>query len=464
MSLADFRTLIADIPHTDDPALVRRKSRDMTVGFSPILREQARDRTAELVVSPRNRDEVIRIAAAAARHRVAVLPRGLGTCNWGQGIPLAGGIILEMTGLDRVVRNEGDTIRVEPGMVIEAVDAAARARGRELRMFPSSKRISTIGGFVGGGHVGIGSVAWGILHDRGNLTALQAISLEETPRIVELRGSEVNLMHHTYGTTGIVTEIELPLAHAQAWREAVVDFDDFMDAARFGHAMASADGLLVKMVAVNAWPYPSYFTPLARFIRDGRHTVHVIVAEPSAVFFEELAAEHNGTIVYQGPEGMGDFGRPLYEFSFGHARFHANKVNPKLLTNIGIFPHNDILGAVGRVYARFRDLGPLRLDFKRMDGQLTCQGAPLFEYQGPEHMARFIEELQSEGVQSANTHTMHVKENGMKPITARERAFRAAMDPHGLCNPGKFEASDVETADIGASLPTTGWHQPALAS
>ncbi|NVN31569.1 hypothetical protein HUK83_14670, partial [Endobacter medicaginis] len=74
MSLADFRTLIADIPHTDDPALVRRKSRDMTVGFSPILREQARDRTAELVVSPRTRDEVIRIAAAAARHRIAVLP------------------------------------------------------------------------------------------------------------------------------------------------------------------------------------------------------------------------------------------------------------------------------------------------------------------------------------------------------------------------------------------------------
>lgn len=457
MTLDAFRREIADIPQDDDPATVRRKSRDMTAAFSPILREEAKGRFAELVVMPRDKDAVIRIAAAAACHRVAVMPRGAGTCNWGQGIPLAGGIVLDTTGLTRIVANDGNRIRVEPGCIIDDVDTLTRTRGLELRMHPSSKRTATLGGFVAGGHVGIGSCSWGILHDRGNIAGIEVISVEETPQRIELRGPDVNLVHHTYGTTGIITEVEMPLAPAYGWREAVVDFERFMDAARFGVTLNASDGIIVKLVSINAWPYPGYFTPLAGFVRDGRHTVHVMVAEDSVEAFDGLVADMHGTTLYSGPEGQGEFGRPLYEFSFGHARFHANKVDPKLVANIGIFPHDDLLGSIERVQARFQDLGPLRLDMKRMDGHLTCQGAPLFRYVDAAHMARIVEELQEEGVQSANTHTMHVKENGMKPITTTERAFRRRVDPFGLMNPGKFEADDVATPGAGAALPTTGW-------
>lgn len=83
MSMDAFKTAIADIPMTDDPRVIRRKSRDMTLAFSPIIREEVKDKFAELIVTPRTKDDVIRVAAAAATHRVPVLARGAGTGNWG---------------------------------------------------------------------------------------------------------------------------------------------------------------------------------------------------------------------------------------------------------------------------------------------------------------------------------------------------------------------------------------------
>jgi hypothetical protein len=67
--------------------------------------------------------------------------------------------------------------------------------------------------------------------------------------------------------------------------------------------------------------------------------------------------------------------------------------------------------------------------------------------------------MEGEGVRFANIHTLHVWENGMKPIDATEMAFKNRMDPHGLMNPGKRTLNDVDPSQRGAgtSLPTSGW-------
>ncbi|WP_343527480.1 FAD-binding oxidoreductase [Sphingomonas sp.] len=461
MSLDAFRKQIGDIRHSDEPSLIRRMSRDMTGGFSPILKAEGKGKLAELVVIPESREEVIAVAAAAARHRIAVLPRGAGTCNWGQGIPLAGGIVMDMRRLTRILSMDAGRVRAEPGILLGDLDRQTKeAVGAELRIHPSSRSIATLGGFIAGGHVGMGSCTWGILHDRGNIAGLEMVSVTEEPEIVELRGEDVNFVHHSYGTTGIITAVEMPLAPAFAWREAVVDFEDFAQATRFGITLGQSDGILLKMVSINAWPYPSYFDGLVRHLREGRHTVHVMVADNGYEAFADLAMRMDGTVVYSGLEGQGDFGKPLYEYSFAHARWHANKHDPRTVANIGIFPHDDLVGSVVRVYEKFRDLGPLRLDMKRINGQLTVQGAPIFPYRDADHLASVVKGLEDEGVRSANTHSMHVKENGMKAISAGEAAFRRRMDPYGLCNPGKVEA--LPGSDT--ILPTSGWHTDTAAA
>jgi len=52
-----------------------------------------------------------------------------------------------------------------------------------------------------------------------------------------------------------------------------------------------------------------------------------------------------------------------------------------------------------------------------------------------------------------------VRGNGMKAVDARDADFKRQMDPHGLMNPGKFdaEAECDAPAGSGVRLPATGW-------
>src|SRR5271165_6953020 len=82
-----FLNDIADIPVTTDRQRVRRRSRDF-FWYSPVLNAELTAKSAELVVTPRDEADVLSIAAAAVRHRLSVTPRGAGTGNYGQAVPL----------------------------------------------------------------------------------------------------------------------------------------------------------------------------------------------------------------------------------------------------------------------------------------------------------------------------------------------------------------------------------------
>src|ERR1700733_3639729 len=99
--LAKFIAAIDGVPIIDDPVLVRLKSRDF-FWYSPILKGALNAKFGDLVVCPRDEADIVRVARAAARFRVPITPRGGGTGNYGQAVPLAGGIVLDMTGLEGI--------------------------------------------------------------------------------------------------------------------------------------------------------------------------------------------------------------------------------------------------------------------------------------------------------------------------------------------------------------------------
>src|SRR6185295_3128661 len=113
-------------------------------------------------------------------------------------------------------------------------------------------RTATLGGFICGGSGGVGSITWGGLRDRGNVLGARVLTMEASPRALELRGDDVRRVIHAYGTTGIVTEVEIALAAAPLWIDAAVAFADFAAAARFAYALACQDALLKKLVSVLA--------------------------------------------------------------------------------------------------------------------------------------------------------------------------------------------------------------------
>ena len=154
--------------------------------------------------------EVLKVCYA---HDVPVTTRGAGTGNYGQAMPLAGGCVLHLQHLNRVREIHPGRVVVEPGCLLKDLDAACIAdSGQEIRMFSSTWATASIGGFIAGGSGGVGSVRWGSLRDPGNIIRLRVVTMEAEPRVLEFRGEELARVSHAYGTNGIITEIEIPLA------------------------------------------------------------------------------------------------------------------------------------------------------------------------------------------------------------------------------------------------------------
>ena len=137
-----FLADLAGIPHSRDAAALRVKSADFS-WFSPIMSAALGGRLADVVVSPRNEEDVLRIAAACAKHRMPLVARGGGTGNFGQAVPLAGGAVVEMTALDKIVFQRSHVARAQAGIRLVKLDEELRKNGQELRMHPSTKKLST---------------------------------------------------------------------------------------------------------------------------------------------------------------------------------------------------------------------------------------------------------------------------------------------------------------------------------
>jgi FAD/FMN-containing dehydrogenase len=123
---------------------------------------------------------------------------------------------------------------------------------------------------AGGGSGGVGSVTFGGMREPGNIVAARLVTLERTPRVVELRGDAAQKISRAYGTTGIITVLEMPLAPVQPWIDVIVAFDDFIDAVRFGQAIAMADGIVKKLLSPIEWPLPQHFTAFRSFCPEGK--------------------------------------------------------------------------------------------------------------------------------------------------------------------------------------------------
>ncbi|MBD0313963.1 MAG: FAD-binding oxidoreductase, partial [Microcoleus sp. T3-bin5] len=248
-----------------DSAQVAKLSQDYHT-FSPVLVPKLEGKVGDIVVRPANEAEVLKVAAACAKHRVPLTVRGAGTGNYGQCVPLHGGVILDMTRMQEILWVKPGVARVEAGVKLAAIDKKTREIGWEIRMAPSTYRTATIGGFIAGGSGGIGSIQYGLLGDRGNILALRVVTVEDEPRAIELRGDDVQKVNHAWGINGIITEVEIPLGPAYPWAEVIVTFVDFMTAAKFGQALGNADGMIKKLISVFASPIPQYFHALQEYI------------------------------------------------------------------------------------------------------------------------------------------------------------------------------------------------------
>jgi FAD/FMN-containing dehydrogenase len=433
---------LQEIPYTVEPALVRQKSRDF-FWYSPVLNRQLRECRAQAVVSPSNEAEVLRVAAACFRHRVPITPRGGGTGNYGQAVPLQGGIVLDMTALDTIEWQRRGMLRVGPGRKLIDIDRETHPNGWELRMHPSTKRTATIGGFVGGGSGGIGSITWGGLREPGNVAAARIVTIEAEPRVLELREGEAQAVNHAYGTTGLITALEMPLAPTWQWIDMIVAFPTFMDAVRFGYAVALADGIVKKLITPVAWPTPDAFRQVRDYCPDEQAILIAMIAEPSVAAFKSvLARRHDtGTITFEQPTAEAPGEVPLYEFTWNHTTLQMLKRDRGVTYLQALHPAGRLLESVAEIEALFADEVVPHLEFLRVGGQVTASGLPIVRFTTEERLAEIIAQHRARGVSIADPHVFTLEDGvGHKQVDADQLAFKRTSDPAGLLNPGKMRS------------------------
>lgn len=194
----------------------------------------------DVVVFPQTAEQIAELMKLANREKIPVTPRGGGTSLSGGPLPVAGGIALVMTRMNRLLEIDQDNLLaiVEPGVITADLQNAAAAAGLFYPPDPSSSNVSTIGGNLaenaGGPHglkygvtkhyvIGLEVVTpQGEIIRTGGMTVKNVTGYDLTPLII---GSE--------GTLGVITKAILRLIPKPPARNTLMAvFDDLVDSGR----------------------------------------------------------------------------------------------------------------------------------------------------------------------------------------------------------------------------------------
>jgi FAD/FMN-containing dehydrogenase len=442
-----FLAEIGDVPWSMEATDIKRKSRDY-FWYSPILAEQLKDKYADVIVTPRDEADVIRVVSACVRHRIPLTPRAGATGNYGQCVPLEGGVVLDMAAMNKIEWQKPGRVRVQAGAKLFDIDAEMRPNGWELRMHPSTKRMSQIGGFIAGGSGGVGSVTYGGMREPGNILAARVVTMEENPRVIELRGDAAQKISRAYGTTGIITVLEMPTAPAYDWVDVIVAFDDFHESIRFGQAIAMADGIVKKLLTPIEWPLPANFAALKPYCPEGKSVLLGMIGEMSIDTFETLLESYGGVLTYKAPSEDVLNKAPLYEHTWNHCTLQMFKVDRAITYLQVLYPHDRIVESVAEIGAKFKGEVMQHLEFIRINGFMTASGIPVIRYSTPERLYEIMDAFEACGIKIANPHVITLEDGSRyKRVDADQLTFKHEVDPLGLLNPGKMRSFIPQAQD-----------------
>jgi FAD/FMN-containing dehydrogenase len=432
---------------TADPALrlvaadqlgqLERFSRDF-FDYSPVLIPQLQGQRAQLVAMATTVDQVRLVAGACSRHRVPLTVRGAGTGNYGQCVPLCGGLVLDLTGLERLRSLDVNTgvLEVEAGMLMGELERQLAAQGRALRLVPSTVRSATIGGFIAGGSGGIGSLRWGFLRDPGNLLGLEVVTLEPEPRLLRLDAAASEPLNHAYGTNGILTALRLPTCAAIDWVQVVVGFRQWQDALAVAQALLRSAFELQALTLLDDAVVPAMPWPLDCAGPAGEQRLLLLAAPGALEPLVPWLESHGGQLLHQQHQSRSK-GIPLRELCWNHTTLHWRAAHPgwTYLQLLLPQPEGPCLEELRR---RWGEAIRWHLEAVKHQGAPRLACLPLVRWQGEEQLERLIADCRELGAFLFNPHVLTVEDGGLGVVDADQVAAKHAHDPAGLLNPGKL--------------------------
>ena len=176
------------------------------------------------VVKPENEDELVELVKFASARKVPLVPRGAATSGYGGVLPTKGGIVIDMSLLDKVteIDEKGLSATIQAGAVWQEVEKRLNKKSLSLRVLPTSSPASTVGGWLAQGGAGLGSFEYGGFID--NVISARAMLADGTMK--EFSGDELDNLYGAMGATGIITSVTIKVRKDEPVSITGVQFDN----------------------------------------------------------------------------------------------------------------------------------------------------------------------------------------------------------------------------------------------
>src|SRR3954453_21202404 len=187
----------------------------------------------DVVAVPRSEEDVAAVLRVAAAHEVPVVAWGGGSGTQGGAVPVNGGLVVDLKGLDRILEidERSLTVTAQAGVNGNVLEQALNERGLMLPHYPASSEWATVGGYVAARGSGVLSTRYGKIEDlvlslRVALPSGELIDTVAVPR--HAVGPDLTqLFVGSEGTLGIITRATLEIAPLPAQRRfATLAFPD----------------------------------------------------------------------------------------------------------------------------------------------------------------------------------------------------------------------------------------------
>ncbi len=438
----ELRETLGDAAVSSSSEEILRLMRDES-WLSPILRREIERRTEEegeglgvqAVVRPRSEEDVIALARIAARNRVPLTPRGAGTSNFGLLTPEEGGLIVDFRGLTGDPELRDNTVRAPAGTVQGKMERAARSRSRELPVLTTTYSIATIGGWLCGGHAGIGSSMHGAVWD-DIVDEVRVVTVEENPRTLTLRGEEVNPLLHTFGAIGICTNITMRTVASHDWLEAVSFHPTFAQASAFVNEISNALRYSVRVATAQEAALMAGVRQLASVRRPGAGVLMIFDREQTTEIRKLVATP----------------GKPsIAQMVYGHRMLWVKRYLPQAAFCHIYYDPAEPEATVKLLKERFGDDLLVEMKFIRSKWMLCALGmsgdslpAALCVVRNGSEPGKVDEVLRfcdANNIKYQNSHTNVIEDNGLFSDIAPIVKMKSELDPHDLLSRGRLRSA-----------------------
>jgi D-lactate dehydrogenase (cytochrome) len=412
----------------------------------------------DAVVFPESTTEVAAVLAWANEACVPVVPFGAGTSLEGHVIPLAGGISLDLTRLDRLidVRPADLDATVQAGVTRSQLEAAAGPHGLFFPVDPGAD--ATLGGMAATNASGTTTVRYGGM--RAHVLALEVVLADG--RVVHTGSRAVktsagyNLTHlflGSEGTLGVITELALRLhpipEHVVAARAA---FPSVESACRGAAALIAAGVPVTRCELVDAttigalnthrgttFPVqPHLFVELgagAGGLAGDLETAHELLADEGATAFESESDPTARGRMWDARHNVLHASLALAPGSKAMITDVAVPVSELAAAVEGARAELDASGLLGGIVAHAGD-GNFHVAFllDPDDAESVARAAQLNETLVEDALSRGGTCTGEHGIGAGKLAYLEREHGDLVPLM---RGIKQLLDPNGILNPGK---------------------------